>query len=183
VLVDVGPVVGGNVTFFGERLGCRIVVEDLFTDLDRHAREGRVAGLPAFLGGRFTQEDASVDGVLCWDVFDYLDQAAAAVLAKELIRMLRPGGVLLALFNTAEPAPAARRYTKCVVIDQATFEYRPYEGACAKRRPVLSREVERMFAPLRVAEQFLLKAHVREVLLRKPAAPAAVRASLEATAH
>src|SRR4029450_4610017 len=36
VLVDLGPVVGSNVSFFGEQLGCKIFVEDLFADLDRH---------------------------------------------------------------------------------------------------------------------------------------------------
>ena len=36
VLMDLGPVVGPNVTFFGERLGCKIILEDLFADLDRH---------------------------------------------------------------------------------------------------------------------------------------------------
>ena len=32
VLMDLGPVVGPNVTFFGERLGCKILLEDLFAD-------------------------------------------------------------------------------------------------------------------------------------------------------
>ena len=36
VLMDLGPVVGSNVTFFGERLGCKIILEDLFGDLERY---------------------------------------------------------------------------------------------------------------------------------------------------
>jgi len=39
VLLDLGPVVGSNVSFFGEQLGCKIFVEDVFADLDRHIRE------------------------------------------------------------------------------------------------------------------------------------------------
>src|SRR5436309_11895033 len=61
VLLDLGSVVGGNVTFFGEQLGCKIFVEDLFADLDRHIRAGKVADLPAFLKKRFPQETDSVD--------------------------------------------------------------------------------------------------------------------------
>ena len=38
VLMDLGPVVGSNVTFFGERLGCKIILEDLFADLDRYPK-------------------------------------------------------------------------------------------------------------------------------------------------
>jgi len=29
-LLDLGPVVGSNVSFFGEQLGCKIFVEDIF---------------------------------------------------------------------------------------------------------------------------------------------------------
>ena len=77
LLLDLGPVIGTNVTFFGEQLGCKILVEDVFKDIDRHAREGKLEELPAFFSKRFTQDAGSVDGILCWDVFDYLDRAAA----------------------------------------------------------------------------------------------------------
>src|SRR5205085_9644788 len=70
VLIDLGSVVGGNVTFFGEQLGCKIFVEDLFADVDRHVRTGKIADLPAFTKKRFPQESASVDGVLCSDLLD-----------------------------------------------------------------------------------------------------------------
>ena len=33
----------------------------------------------------------SVDGVLCWDIFDFLEPAAAKALAREIVRVLRPG--------------------------------------------------------------------------------------------
>src|SRR5437016_8279777 len=86
VLLDLGPVVGGNVTFFGEQLGCKIFVEDIFADLDRHVRAGTLDALPGFLKKRFPQADGSVDGILCWDIIDYMDRAAAQALANELMR-------------------------------------------------------------------------------------------------
>jgi len=49
VLLDLGPVVGTNVSFFGEQLGCKIIVEDLSKDIDRHVRDGLLDQLPAFL--------------------------------------------------------------------------------------------------------------------------------------
>ena len=42
VLLDLGPVVGDNVTFFGEQLGCKIFVVDVVKDVERHTREGRL---------------------------------------------------------------------------------------------------------------------------------------------
>src|ERR1700746_3574211 len=77
VLLDLGPVVGGNVSFFGEQLGCKIFVEDIFADVDRHVRNGKLEALPKSLSKRFPQETGSVDGILCWDLIDYLDKASA----------------------------------------------------------------------------------------------------------
>jgi SAM-dependent methyltransferase len=175
VLLDLGTVTGSNVTFFGERLGCKIIVEDLSTDIDRAVRERTLAELPAHFTKRFSQEDASVDGVLCWDLFDYLDKPAASAVASQIVRILKPGGVVLAFFNTHEPKePIPAVYTKHVVVDQTTLQYRSYPAARGKQKPFQNRDIQRMFEPLRVAEQFLLQSHMREMLLRKPdhAAPA-----------
>jgi SAM-dependent methyltransferase len=168
VLLDLGPVTGSNVTFFGEQLGCKIIVEDLSKDIDRAVKEKSLPELPAHFAKRFAQETGSVDGVLCWDVFDYLDKASAVALAKQLVRLLRPDGVLLAFFNTHEPKePVAALYTKHVVVDKVSLQYRPYPAARGKQRPFQNRDIQRMFEPLRITDQFLLKSHMREVLFRK----------------
>jgi cyclopropane fatty-acyl-phospholipid synthase-like methyltransferase len=174
-LLDLGPVVGHNVTFFGEQLGCKIFVEDLSKDIDQHVRDGKVAELPSFLSKRLPQAEASFDGILCWDVFDYLDKPSAQALARELTRVLRPEGVLLAFFSTSAPQPGAKPgYTRHVVVDQSTLQHRSYSAARGKQQPLLNRDIQRMFEPLRITEQFLLKTNMREVLFRKlaEAAPA-----------
>ena len=91
-------------SFFGEQLGCKIFVEDIFADLDRHIREGKLEALPEFLDKRFPQSDGEVDGILCWDLIDYLDRGAAQALADQLTRVLRPEGALLGFFGTAPAA-------------------------------------------------------------------------------
>lgn len=169
LLLDLGPVVGQNVTFFGEQLGCKIFVEDVSADIERHARDGKLDALPAFIAARFSQADASFDGILCWDVFDYLDKAAARALASQMARLLKPEGVLLAIFNASEPKPGPATYTKNIVVNPTTLKQRPYPATRGRQRPILNRDIIRMFEPLRVAEQFLLKTNVREVLLRKAA--------------
>jgi cyclopropane fatty-acyl-phospholipid synthase-like methyltransferase len=170
VLLDLGPVVGSNVSFFGEQLGCKIIVEDLSKDIDRHVREGKLEELPTTLSKRFPHESASIDGILCWDVFDYLDKNSAKKLAEQLTRILKPDGVLLAFFVTAEPQPGAKpEYTRHIVVDETHLQHRPYAAARGKQRPMPNRDIQRMFEELRVTEQFLLKSNLREVLLRKPA--------------
>jgi len=171
LLVDLGPVVGTNVAFFGEELGCKIHVEDVFKDIDRHVTEDKMDALPSFLAKRFSQEDGTVDGILCWDIFDYLDKASAQVLARELIRMLRPDGMLFALFNVVEAATKAPPgFTRYVVADRQQLQYRSYRAARGKQRPLSPRDIQRLFEPLRIYEQFLLKNNLREVLFRKPSA-------------
>jgi hypothetical protein len=168
VLLDLGPVVGANVSFFGEQLGCKILVEDIFKDLDRHARENKLDALPEFLAKRFPQSDGSVDGILCWDVVDYLGRPAAQALAAQLTRVLRPDGALLALFGTAQ-SPGAPRYTKYIVANETSLMYRPYDAARGRQAILLNRDIIRLFDALRVADSFLLQNNVREILFRKPA--------------
>ena len=178
-LLDLGPVVGSNVNFFGEELGCRIRVEDLSKDIDRHVREGIFDQFPAFLAKRFTQAPESIDGILCWDLFDYLDKSSATALGEQLTRLIRPDGVLLAFFTTGEPQPGAKaEYTKHVVVDKNTLQYRVYPAARGKQRALPNRDIQRTFEPLRIVEQFLLKNNRREVLLRKiPSSSAAAPVS------
>jgi SAM-dependent methyltransferase len=174
VLLDLGPVVGSNVTFFGEEVGCKILVEDLSKDIDRHVHQAKLEELPSFFEKRFPQDDETIDGILCWDILDYLERAPAERLARQLSRVLRPGGVLLAFFSTADPRSETRpTYTRHVVVDRAHLQCRPYKAARAKQRPLLNRDIQRLFEPLRISENYLLKTNLREVLFRKPAAAAA----------
>jgi hypothetical protein len=167
LLLDLGPVVGSNVTFFGEQLGCRLRVEDLATDIDRHVKSNTLEELPAFLSKRFTQPADSVDGILCWDVLDFLDRPAAQALATALSTLLKPDGCLLGFFSTANTHDTS--YTKYVVVDESTFRYRSYPAPRARQRSLLNGDIIRLFKDLRVTDSFLMKSKIREMLFRKPA--------------
>lgn len=176
VLMDLGPVVGSNITFFGERLGCKIFIEDLLGDLDRHTREGRADAFAEFLKTRFPQADESVDGILCWDVFDYLDRAAAQAVARQLSRMLRTGGALLGFFATAETVNTS--YKKFAIVDDHNLQHRPYGGSRSRQRVLLNRDIIKMFEGLLVSDSYLLQINTREILFRKPSYLGAHRATI-----
>src|SRR5262245_32136941 len=167
VILDLGPVVGSNVSFLGEHLGCKIFVEDIFADVDRHVREGKSDQLPEFLKKRFTQADGTVDGVLCWDIVDYLDRPTAQTLADQLTRLLRPEGALLGFFGTVQHRDP--RYTKYVIVDELNLRYRPYAAVRGQQAVMPNRDIIRLFTTLRVSESFLLQNNIREILFRKPA--------------
>ena len=166
LLLDLGPVVGSNVTFFGEQLGCRIRVEDIAADIDRHVKAGTVDQLAEFFPKRFTQDPGTVDGILCWDVLDYLDRPAAQALANSLCRLLRPDGCLLGFFSTAEGAQQV--YTKYVVVNETTLRYRTYPALRPRQRSLLNGDIIKLFKDLRVTDSFLMKSKLREMLFRKP---------------
>jgi hypothetical protein len=168
VLLDLGPVVGPNVNFFGERLGCKIFVEDLFSDLERHVRNNALDDFPAFIGRRFPQADGSVDGILCWDLIDYLDRNAANDLAKELTRMLRSGGALLGFFGMRDDQEESPHYTKYLIADDYNLRHRSYSASRGRQRVLLNRDIIRMFEGLLVSDSFLLQINTREILFRKP---------------
>lgn len=167
VLIDLGPVVGSNVTFFGEQLGCRIRVEDLAADIESHARRQALDELPRFFATRFAEPPGTVDGILCWDIFDYLDKAAAQALATALADRLRPDGALLGFFGTAEAREPV--YTKYVIVDPQHLRYRTYPASRPRQRAMLNGDIIRLFKGLRVSDSFLMKSHVREMLFRKVA--------------
>ena len=167
VLLDLGAVVGGNVNYLGAHLGCKIFVEDVFADLDRHARDGTLESFAGFLKKRFTQPTGTVDGILCWDLIDYLDRPSAQVLASELTRLLRPDGALLGFFGMKQTLDAC--YTKFVIVDDGTLRHRSYPALRRRQTILVNRDIVRLFSELRVSDSFLLQNNQREILFRKPA--------------
>jgi len=165
-LLDLGAVVGSNVSFFGERFACKLHVEDLYADIEDHAQRGQRAALSTFLATRLTEAPDTIDGILCWDVFDFLDRAAGLVLAAKLAGMLRKGGALYGSFGTT--AVELKNYTKTVVMAEDSLKYRAVPATPVARTVLLTRDIIKMFDGLIVAEQVLLKSSTRETLFRRP---------------
>jgi hypothetical protein len=168
LLIDFGPVIGTNVAFFGEHLGCKLFIEDLATEIDKHTRARTRDLLPETLAKRFTQVDGAVDGVLCWDIFDFLEVPAAKALAREIVRVLKPGGAVLGFFCTkaTERVP----FTKYEIVEaSASLRHRHHPGSGGPKFVLQNRDIIKMFDGLAVSESFLLKSNTREILLRKRA--------------
>ena len=165
VLLDFGPVIGSNVEFLGERLGCKLFIEDLLADIDRHTRGGTLDTLPDAIVKRFRHGDASVDGILCWDIFDFLDKKAATALATQIVRMLKPGGLVMGFFCSLPVDKAS--LTKYEIVDEKSLRHRPHAGPAGPKRVLQNRDIIRMFEGLVVSDSFLLKTNTREMLLRR----------------
>ncbi len=167
MIMDLGPVVGSNISFFGEELACRILVEDLFALVETHARAGTREALGDALVERLAREPGSIDGILCWDLFDHLDKQSAPKLATALVSLLKPGGVLYAFFG--QKPETLTRYNRFVVEARDRMVLRPTPATAAPRHVLVNRDINRMFEGLIVAESVLLKSNARETMFRKPA--------------
>jgi hypothetical protein len=165
VLLDLGPVVGANISFFGERLACKIYVEDLFAEIEALQRRGAADTMATALVDRLHHGDDSVDGILCWDLFDFLDRPTGLALAARLVRMLKKGGAVYGLFGTTPIL--LTHYTRFIVEGEESLRLRPYPATPVKRTVLLTREINKMFEPLQVVDAMLLKTSTRETLFRK----------------
>lgn len=166
-ILDLGPVIGGNISFFGEELACKILVEDAFAVVESHARAGTRATVGDALVTRLAREPESIHGILCWDLFDYLDKSSAKQLAAVLTSLLKPGGVLYAFFGSKPEE--LRHYSRFVVEARDRLRLRPTPATPVMRNVLVTRDINRMFDSLVVAESVLLKSNARETLFRKPA--------------
>ena len=168
VVLDLGRVVGGNVAFFSAELGCRLVVADLFADLDARATAGRRPEdeTGAWIAARIGHDAESVDAVLCWDTLEYLTVREARTLASRLARVLRPHGVLTLRFSS-EWRPESG-YTTYEVVDRKTLRRRFRPGRSQQSCVLTSREVMDAFRELALVDTFLLATRAYEMLFRKP---------------
>jgi hypothetical protein len=166
VLLDLGPVVGGNVAFFGDRLSCKLVIEDLHEDIEAAWRRGSTAELAAVLTARVRDSvDAPVHGILCWDVFDYLDRPTAAALAACLVDVLRPRGVLHGQFTTLSTDATSR--TKFIVESETALKCRAEAATPIRRVGRQIGEITRLFPGFTAVDSVLLQNQTRECLFRK----------------
>jgi len=163
VILDLGPAVGANVSFLGERLACKLLIGDVYHDLAA-GRSGDE--LRESIAARLARAVTSpLDGVLCWDWFDYLDKQTAQLVAGFVADHLAPGGVVHGMFSS-QPGELTT-YTRYIVQSPSTLTCR-VEAAAPRKRAILStRDLSTIFPGTKILDSVLLKNQRREILLRK----------------
>ena len=166
VLLDLGPVIGSNVAFCGERLGCKLFIEDFLADVDRQLR-GKGGDLAASIrpaSRTATPASTASCAGICSTSSTSLHHRR---WPQQIVRMLRPGGAVMGFFCTTgvERSP----FTKFEIVDDHTLRHRYHPGVGGKKQSLQNRDIIKMFDGLVVADSFLLKNNTREMLLRKKA--------------
>ena len=168
VLVDLGPVIGSNISLFNERLSCKFFIQDLFVDIETYARNQErtlETSLAERLISRFPQQPNSFDGILCWDLFDYLDPSTSRLVATKLSELLKSNGMLYGLFSTV-PTNVAY-YTRFVLDTEDSLRHQVYPATPTKRKVIATRDIHLLCDRLEVTELVLRKSATRETLFRR----------------
>jgi len=168
-LLDLGGATQQNVSFITD-LGHRLYSENFLQILketsgaEGMADQSNPGLIDYFLRQALDYPEAHFDGVLIWDVLEYLAPALLAAVVERLHKVVRPGGYMLAFFHADDKLEAVPNYAFRIqdvknlqLLQQGT------------RRPMQlfnNRSLERLFTRSDSVKFFLTKDRLREVVVR-----------------
>jgi len=178
-LLDLGPAWQTTLSFFIER-GFRVSSEDFLrgwkgflTEEEKRLREDASACetldmTPSGRAARFLAENlqysrAAFDAVLLWDLLDYLEPLLVKQMVASLTELLRPGGVILAMFHSKKPE-GFQRYR---VADSNTLQVVATPIICPPQKVYQNREIQDLFSRFRTMKSFVGRDQLRESLFIK----------------
>jgi hypothetical protein len=178
-LLDLGPAWQTTLSFFIER-GFRVSSEDILrgwkaflTEEETQLRKepticetldmtprGRAT---RFLAENLQYPRATFDAVLLWDLLDFLEPTLVKQMVTNLTELLRPGGVILAMFHSKRPE-GFQRYR---VADSNTLQVISSPVICPAQKVYQNREIQDLFARYRTMKSFVGRDQLRETLFIK----------------
>lgn len=179
-LLDLGPAWQTTLNFFIER-GFRVTSDDLLHSLkdfwaEEEMRLKNAAGsaehsfdlTPSGRAARFVQAalqypQSSFDAALLWDVLDYMEPAIAKHTVSCLTELLRPGGIVFALFHSKKPE-TFQRYR---IADSSTLQVIGATPLVPAQRVYQNREIQDLFNRFRTVKSFVGRDQLRESLFVK----------------
>jgi hypothetical protein len=178
-LLDLGPAWQTTLSFFIER-GFRVSSEDLLrgwkaflTEEETRLRDNANACesldmTPNGRATRFLAENlqyarSSFDAVLLWDLLDYLETALVKRIVAQMTELLRPGGVVFAMFHSKKPE-GFQRYR---VADSNSLQVISTTLICPSQKVYQNREIQDLFGRFRTMKSFVGRDQLRESLFIK----------------
>ena len=168
-LLDLGGATQQNVSFITD-LGHRLYSENFLQILketsgaEGMADQSNPGLIDYFLRQALDYPEGHFDGVLIWDVLEYLAPPLLAAVVERLHKVVRPGSYMLAFFHADDKLEAVPHYAFRIqdvknlqLLQQGT------------RRPMQlfnNRSLERLFTRSDSVKFFLTKDRLREVVVR-----------------
>lgn len=166
-ILDLGAASQQNINFI-TGLGHRLCTEDLYRSLQFDASRKPTAESVENEAAQFFRENLNYqkgqfDGVLCWDLLDFLPDSVIQPLVGLLHEFLKPDGHLLAFFHAGQPGQIVpvEQYRICGA-DQLQVTQR---GTGKLWRSFNNRAIESLFRDYASLKFFLTRDNLREVII------------------
>ncbi len=160
-LLDLGLISGNNINFF-LRWVHKLSVCDMFHYLDRERRRRRPAGR---LEQHFDFPPLTFDGILLWNLFDYVDNQTAVKLVQRCHKSIKPGGRLIVI---VQGDPIVFPVLSTFAIGENFRLYprpQPHMSLPLQRRQ--NREILTLLTPFSFAKSFLFRNGIKEFLFQR----------------
>ena len=168
-ILDLGGATQQNVNFI-TNLGHRLYSEDflqILSDtfgLDNTVDQSNPGQIDFFLRQALDYPEGHFDGVLVWDVFEYLAPPLLNAVVERMHKIVRPKSYMLAFFQSDEKLDAVPFYTFRIQ-ELNTLQV----GQQGHRRPAQlfnNRSLEKLFCRFESVKFFLTKERLREVIVK-----------------
>ncbi len=163
-ILDLAGANQSNVSFI-TNLGHKIYSEDFLRSLRIASNGSGQPSLETFLAQNLNHEEASFDGVLVWDVLEYLNPALLTATIERLFRITKPGSYLLAVFQAQEKSDSVPQYSFRIQ-DSKTLLVAD-RGRHKPEQVFNNRSLEKLFHDFQSLKFFLARDKLREVIVRR----------------
>ena len=168
-ILDLGGASQQNVSFI-TNLGHRLYSEDFLRILSETFGEAGAADqsnpgrIDYFLRQALDYPPAHFDGVLIWDVLEYLAPALLNAVVERLHKTVRPKSYMLAFFHSDDKLEAVPSYTFRIQQMNALEVVR--HGMRRPEQLFNNRSLENLFAGFESQKFFLTRERLREVIIK-----------------
>jgi SAM-dependent methyltransferase len=169
-VLDMSGASQANISFVtnaGHRISSDDIIGTMQQCFGEDFFEGQQAASTAqrFVEQTLTFPDDFFDAALVWDAMQFLVSPVIEQTVANLLRVMRPGGLILAFFNANEKISRIPVHNYRIQ-DQKTLAMIS-RGAEQRCQYFNNRTIEKLFDKAESVKFFLTRDHLREVLVRK----------------
>ncbi|MBZ5724480.1 MAG: class I SAM-dependent methyltransferase [Acidobacteriia bacterium] len=167
-ILDLGGASQDNVSFI-TNLGHRLYSEDFLQILresfaEDSADQSNPGRIDYFLRQALDYPEQQFDGVLVWDVLEYLSPALLTAVIERLHKIVRPKSYMLAFFHSDDKLETVPAYT--FRIQEMNALLVAQRGARRPAQLFNNRGLEKLFVRFEYVKFFLTRERLREVIIK-----------------
>jgi len=168
-ILDLGGATQQNVSFI-TNLGHRLYSEDFLQILNETfgaedaVDQSNAGRIDYFLRQALDYPEAHFDGVLIWDVLEYLAPPLLTAVVERLHKIVRPKSYMLAFFHSDNKREAVPFYT--FRIQEVNQLQVAQQGSRHAAQLFNNRSLEKLFGRFESVKFFLTRERLREVIIK-----------------